>query len=144
MNLQLQREASRAGATLGTLTLDDGGPSFHTLEDEIREVASRPVREWKVAGRTAIPAGRYRVAMRRSPRFGCVTPVLVDVDGFEFILIHWGNFARNTEGCVLVGLDRELRMEREPAIYQSREAFNRLMQRLLEHQGDIWIEVKNP
>jgi hypothetical protein len=43
-----------------------------------------------VAHETAIPAGRYRVIINRSERFGRMLPRLLEVPGFDGILIHPG------------------------------------------------------
>lgn len=137
MNLRVIREPSKSGATLGVLFVKD---EFfgHTLEDEIREKAG-PVSTWKVKGQTAIPAGRYHVALRPSPRFGRVLPWLQDVRGFEWILIHAGNRSHETEGCLLVGLDRA------PAeVRRSQMALQRLMLLLAEATDEITITIENP
>lgn len=138
MNLRLIREPSKDGATLGSLYIDDER-RFETLEDEIREVPDQPVSAWKVKGRTAIPAGRYRVVLRHSPRFGRVLPWIQDVPGFEWVLIHAGNRASDSAGCVLVGLDRA------PAeVRRSQMALQRLMLVLAAAPGEIWISIENP
>lgn len=75
------------------------------LEDRYREPG-----EPKVPGKTCIPCGRYRVTIERSPRLSelaghdVFTPRLHDVPGFQGILIHPGNFERDTLGCPLPGL----------------------------------------
>jgi hypothetical protein len=66
-----------------------------TLED--------PVRDEKIAGITAIPAGRYEITLEDSPHFKRELPYLHDVPEFTGILIHAGNTPEDTRGCILVG-----------------------------------------
>lgn len=138
MNLRLVREPSLRGATLGVLLLDGVFQGF-TLEDEIREVSGQPVASWKVAGRTAIPAGRYQVALTYSTRFQRVMPQLLDVPGFSGIRLHPGNAIEDTEGCILVGRTRSTRW-----VGQSRAAFAELYDRLVHATEDRWITIENP
>lgn len=104
MELKLVREVKVAG-TPGILYVD-GKQVCWTLEDPVREVPGRPVSEWKVQDKTAIPAGRYRVLVTMSPRFKKRLPLLLDVPGFSGVRIHSGNTTEHTEGCILVGLTR--------------------------------------
>jgi len=143
MNLRLIREPSRRGATLGVLFVDDVFFCF-TLEDQLRERAGAPVPAWKVAGQTAIPAGRYRVVLTKSQRFQKVLPLLESVPGFAGIRIHAGNVHADTEGCPLIGLERSEFGAAEQKVYRSREAMNRLMLRLAETKGETWIVIENP
>jgi hypothetical protein len=103
MKLNVLRHPSFGGATVGKLYID-GAFTCNTLEDEVREIPGQPVHEWKIKGNTAIPSGTYRVALQNSPRFGRDTLTLLNVPGFEFIRIHAGNTAQDTEGCLLLGM----------------------------------------
>lgn len=102
MELRVKRNPSHNEATLGSL-LAEGLFVCYTLEDRIREVPGEPVSSWKVPGKTAIPAGRYRVEFENSGKFGPNTLTLRDVPGFSYIRIHSGNRSEDTEGCLLVG-----------------------------------------
>ncbi len=84
-----------------------------TLEDEFRT--------HKVSGETRIPAGEYKITLRREgghhARYAQRFPELHrgmlwirDVPNFEFILIHIGNTEGDTAGCLLVGMLADLRM----------------------------------
>lgn len=51
----------------------------------------------------AIPAGTYDLTIRFSRRFARMMPHVENVPGFSEIMIHWGNFPKDTEGCCIVG-----------------------------------------
>jgi hypothetical protein len=102
LELILNREQSTAECTLGSLLVDGHFECF-TLEDVVREVPGVPVEQWKVAGKTAIPAGTYQITVDFSERFQRPMLHVLDVPGFDGIRIHSGNTAADTEGCLLVG-----------------------------------------
>lgn len=52
----------------------------------------------------AIPAGTYDLTVRHSARFNRLMPHVENVPQFAGVLIHWGNFPKDTEGCTLVGV----------------------------------------
>lgn len=77
-----------------------------TLEDPVRDTNKNGVfdsGEKKVAAETAIPYGTYRVTVDVSPKFKRELPRLHGVSSFEGVLIHRGNTAKDTAGCILVG-----------------------------------------
>lgn len=125
MRLDLYREPSRDGATLGRLLID-GGHFCHTLEDVVRPV--------KIPGETAIPPGRYSIVVSYSPRFKRALPLLVDVPQFSGVRMHRGNSAKDTEGCILVGYARAA-----ARIWESTKAEQDLIARLKGQ--DAWIVI---
>lgn len=139
MEITLQRSPSRANATIGTLTVAGSKFTCFTCEDVIRERAGVPVAQWKVQDKTAIPAGRYRVVVAFSPHFQRDLPHLVDVPGYDGILIHPGNTAEDTKGCILPGYSHYVN-----TVGRSRAAFEDLFA-LIQAAGDqVWISVSNP
>jgi len=104
----------------------------YTLEDTVREDGV------KLPGRTAIPAGCYDIAITESPRFDKeMLPLLLDVPNFTWIRIHWGNTAKDTDGCILVGAVRA-----KGAVLSSRVALDKLMEKL-KGKSDIRITIIN-
>ena len=78
-----------------------------TLEDKVRDLNKdgdlNDAEEGKVYAQTAIPYGKYKVIVSFSPKFKRMLPRLLDVPHFEGILIHRGNTAKDSAGCILVG-----------------------------------------
>lgn len=117
MRLLLERRWKKATYTIGVLSVD-GVRFCETVEDRDRGLKQSDAVAWiqakKVAGETAIPKGTYRVRMDIvSPKYAGVKwykdfcggkmPRLMDVPGFDGILIHPGNTALDSWGCILVG-----------------------------------------
>lgn len=98
MELKVERKWPKDTYTVGRLYVD-GKLLCNTLEDRVRDLNT----EEKIYGETAIPAGRYRVIFNWSPKFGRNLPRLLNVPHFEGILIHPGNTAADSAGCILVG-----------------------------------------
>lgn len=124
MEITVKRGPGVKDATIGELFLD-GVFQCYTLEDPVREVQGEPVSAWKIQNKTAIPRGRYKIVLHNSPHFGCVLPMLVGVPGYDYVLIHWGNTAIDTDGCILVGQTKEANL-----IYKSRDAFKALFPKI--------------
>lgn len=105
MKLIVYRDDRRENCTLGHMAVD-GEYFCKTLEDKCRDENLNGIfdnNETKVYGETAIPYGTYKVIMHWSPKFGRTLPLLLDVPHFEGVLIHVGNYAKDTYGCILVG-----------------------------------------
>lgn len=131
MELDLYREPSTDHATPGRLSVDGRFVAF-TLEDIVR---AGP----KIIHETAIPAGRYRVKLTRSARFGRILPEVLDVPGFSGIRIHPGNTDLDTSGCILVGFYRT-----KNQILDSKAAMTALQVELAHAQARgeaIWLTI---
>lgn len=102
MQLVLKRNPSTSRCTVGRLYVN-GNFECYTLEDVVREIPGKPVKDWKIDKETAIPRGTYLVILNKSNRFKKVLPLLLEVEGYEGVRIHSGNKAEDTEGCILVG-----------------------------------------
>lgn len=129
MELKLTRIKKTPEFTGGTFNID-GRFFAYTAEDAIRDI--------KIAGRTAIPYGRYRVLITYSNRFQKHLPLLLDVPGYSGVRIHSGNTAEDTEGCILLGLT-----ELKDGVGNSRAAMAKFMP-ILEagiKEGDVWLTV---
>ena len=94
MELRVVREYYAPDCTIGRMLID-GQFECYTLEDGIRTN--------KVAGETAIPAGRYPVKITYSNAFRRELPLVEGVRNFTGIRIHSGNSKKDTLGCILVG-----------------------------------------
>jgi hypothetical protein len=150
MELQLRRIARRETYTIGRLYID-GVYFCDTIEDKDRGLMqSLPAsvnKAMKKAGATAIPKGKYQVTLKvKSPKFskkkqydfcGGFLPRLINVPAFEGVLIHIGNTAKDTEGCILVGRNTKV-----GKVLDSGVTFRVLYARLKEAQGFIFITIE--
>lgn len=109
MRIRVERFAADHTSTVSVIFV--GAARFFGLEDEFRAV--------KIPGETRIPAGTYRVKLRRegqvhanySERFAAFHRGMLwlqDVPGFVWIYFHTGNTEKHTEGCILVGYGADL------------------------------------
>ena len=138
MEIEVRRRKSTTYATLSEVYADGELVCF-ALEDPVRERAGVPIEEWKIKGETAIPAGRYQVKIQWSPRFTRKLPRLQDVPGFQGVLIHPGNYPRDTEGCILPGTKIA-----GDAVVESRVAFLELFHLIQEAEDgneDVWLRI---
>lgn len=131
MELLLERSLKGDICTIGSLFIDDQFECY-SLEDKVRQVYGVPVEKWKIQNQTAIPTGRYEVIISLSARFGFNTPLLLNVPGYTGIRIHKGNYAGDTDGCILVGEDK---LEDKNMITSSELAFEALMAKLVPVLG---------
>jgi hypothetical protein len=127
MLIEVLRVYSNDEATLGHLFINNKFQCF-TLEDQYRAK--------KVYADTRIPAGLYDITYRtvggmhtrykdRFPHMHQGMLWVRNVPGFEYILIHMGNYESQTAGCLLVGMDAVL-SGTHPYIAHSRMAYEKI------------------
>ena len=152
MELLLYRIARCDTYTIGHLYID-GKYFCDTIEDVDRGLKQNMqpsvIRATKRKGVTAIPAGRYRVTLQvKSPKFSAkkyeknygfcdgYLPRLINVPGFEGVLIHIGNTAMDTDGCLLVGKNTKV-----GKVLESRVVFVKLYEELKKANNSIYITI---
>lgn len=147
MNIQIIRTAQGTESTLGVL-IADGQRIGYVLEDEDRGlVSSMPltdIKKQKVYGRTAIPTGRYRVAMTDSKRFGKEMPELLNVPGYGGIRLHSGNLVTETDGCPLPGTRPDQDKLGYWRVWESRKTYQTLLALILKAEArkePVWCEI---
>jgi hypothetical protein len=113
MNIELHRRFFKDTYTVGRLFID-GLYTCDTLEDKVRDLKDinhdgdfDDPGEGKVYGQTAIPCGKYKVGLYWWKKHQRFVPILKSVPGFTGILIHSGATPKDTEGCILVGQNKE-------------------------------------
>ncbi len=146
MRLIMQRLNEDHSATIGTLIVpveDDNDDTerkeYWTCEDAGREV--------KVAGKTRIDAGLYQIRLRTEG--GMVKRYderyapwhkgmlhLQNVPRFQYIYLHIGNRAEDSEGCILTGMGRS-----GMTILKSRIAYTEIYQYCYEPALNGELEI---
>lgn len=143
MNILVFRVRFYPSRTIGQL-YTDGTLFCFTLEDKVREVESQPVEKWKVQNETAIPAGKYRITLENSPKFGPDTITVNAVPGFSGIRVHSGNNEDNTEGCLILGY--KLNEDGTIQYGTTRTAVNDLKQKIkaaIKANEEITMDIRN-
>lgn len=116
MDILLKRRYKGTSYTIGSLFID-GKYECDTIEDTDRAISNEmnesEILSKKVYGKTAIPYGKYEITLDTvSPKFkgrswakfcNGKLPRLLNVKGFDGILIHVGNTEKDSLGCIIVG-----------------------------------------
>ncbi len=141
MKLTLKRIALRPTYTIGKLYIDDVY-FCDTIEDTVRDLNKNGKfdnGEKKVHSKTAIPYGIYEIKWTYSPRFKKYTPQLMNVPSFEGIRIHAGNTSADTEGCLILGKNKQV-----GKVLDSRATINKFYPIIKNacSNGKVTIEIK--
>mgnify|MGYP003623304152 FL=1 len=151
MKLLLKRLYKKSEYTIGNLYID--GTFFcNTLEDTDRGSSETmpidEIKRLKQSKITAIPTGTYNVVLNVvSPKYstrepyksycnGWCVPRLLNVPGYEGILIHIGNYPKDTDGCILVGENKKA-----GAVINSTDTFKKVYDALQAATDKITITI---
>lgn len=155
MKLTLKRTFCNGRYTIGHL-YDGNTYICDVIEDVDRGLTNdmplKEIMKKKVKTQTAIPSGTYSITIGVvSPKFhgkkyykdfcGGKLPRLLDVPGFDGILIHRGTTERDSAGCLIVGYNKVNGM-----VVDSTQAFEKLygMMRAASVRGEmITIEIQS-
>lgn len=150
MKLVLKRINNQNNYCEGKLYID-GTYQCDVIEDTDRgltnEMSITEIQSKKVYGETAIPKGTYQITLDVvSPKFKDRSwatfcegklPRLLDVPGFEGVLIHVGNEASNSLGCLLVG-----QKTKDGWVSNSTQTFKDLYYKLKQATDQITITIE--
>lgn len=138
MRISVKRIALKEGYTIGKMYLD-GLYFCDTIEDKDRGLRQTmpltEIQRIKVMHKTAIPSGIYSVILNVSPSKGRLLPRLLDVPGFDGILIHRGNTADDSSGCIIVGENKV------PGKVINSTGYEDKLVEILKRESRITIEV---
>ena len=151
MELTLQRLSTGDKSTIGALYIGKGISQYlfcWTCEDQRQSK--------KTAGETRIPAGRYKIELRKdspmsyrySQRFPSHQGMLWlrSIDGFTYVYIHIGNTHENTDGCILTGFGNTLHPSGGGYVADSTMAYLKLYEKCMEafdNGEEIWIDIRD-
>lgn len=152
MKILLKRIAKKTTYTIGKIYID-GQYVCDCIEDKDRglkqSMTLEQINKLKVFGQTAIPTGEYKVTLNViSPKYskstwykqnanGARVPRILNVKGFDGVLIHTGNTAADSQGCVIVGVNDKVGM-----VSKSKETFKKLYQILQSSKDDITLTIQ--
>ena len=152
MDILLKRIAKKPTYTIGKLYID-GKYFCDTIEDKDRGLTSsmsvEEIKKKKVYGETAIPTGTYTIVLNvQSAKFaksewyiknchGARVPRLINVKGYDGILIHAGNTAKDSYGCLLLGENKVVGQ-----VINSKETCKKFYDKVFSATGLIKITIE--
>ena len=148
MELVLKRIAKKKGYTIGKLYVKQSIIDEYLRGEKLIYICDTLEPQWrdyakgarKIKGKSAIPEGRYPIVITFSPTFKKWLPLLVNVPRFSGIRIHAGNTVKDTQGCILVGENREV-----GKVLNSRKYVKIVKEKIVEakNKGEaVWIEIR--
>lgn len=153
MKIKVDRKWKKDTYTISPLYVD-GSRFYEILEDKDRGLKQTDsldyIKSRKIAGETAIPTGIYKVTLDVvSPKYAAVKwykdfcggrmPRLLNVPGWDGILIHPGTTALDSWGCLICG-----RNTVKGKVTSSRDTFKALYKKMkaaYDRGEEITIEI---
>lgn len=152
MKLLLKRIAKRDTYTIGKLYID-GQYFCDTIEDKDRglkqSMSLSEILRIKIQNKTAIPTGTYKVTLNVvSPRFSKKdfymqnankgrVPRLLNIPGFDGVLMHVGTDENSSSGCIIVGKNKIV-----GKVLESKDTFIKLYKKLQTSANNITITIE--
>lgn len=151
MKILLDRFFKGPKYTVGHLYID-GKYFCDTIEDVDRglldSMSLSEIKAKKIPSKTAIPRGTYKITLDVvSPKYSkrdyyikvCKgkVPRILNVKGFEGILLHTGNTEEDSTGCIILGENKV-----KGKVINSRVTFEKFYKELLKDKDNITIEIK--
>jgi hypothetical protein len=147
--LRLTRKYKGPNYTIGSLYIDNKY-FCDTLEDVDRgldyKMTLSEIKSKKIQDQTAIPTGVFKVSLHEislrfknrpwAIKYDGKIPRLIDVPGFDGVLIHPGNTPSDTSGCILVGQNKI-----KGKVVNSVSTFDKLMNELLKDNDNIVLTI---
>ena len=148
MELVLKRIAKKRDYTIGKLFIKEDVIDEYSTGEKLTYLCDTLEPTWrdyakgarKIKGKSAIPEGRYPIVITFSPTFKKWLPLLVNVPMFSGVRIHAGNTVKDTQGCILVGENREV-----GKVLNSRKHVKIVKEKIVEakDKGEaVWIEIR--
>jgi len=132
MKVVISREYGKM-QTLGSLVVFDGKEILlKVLTLELPDLGNQK-------SISCIPEGKYTVHRIYSPKFGnCFH--LQDVPGRTAILIHRGNYTKDTRGCILVGMNHiDIDSDGLKDVSDSTTAMTKLLNTITENVFELHV-----
>ena len=152
MKLLLKRIAKRDTYTIGKLYID-GQYFCDTIEDKDRglkqSMSLSEILRLKIQNKTAIPTGTYKITINVvSPRFSKKdfyiqnankgrVPRLLNIPGFDGVLMHVGTDENSSSGCIIVGKNKIV-----GKVLESKDTFIKLYKKLQTSANNITITIE--
>lgn len=158
MEIIVDRKYKKPTYTISNLTINgkwfcnvvedtDRGLDNTMSEEHIRKVKDVNGNGKNDDAITAIPKGTYKVTLDVvSPKFvqkdyykkfcGGRLPRLLNVKGFDGVLMHCGNSAKQSAGCLILGYNKV-----KGGVIDSQKAFEVVYKELLKDKNNISIKI---